>query len=100
MRTLKARVIWIKSTFGGRDHPPVEGLRPRLFFQKHLAEPDCSSLTIGIQITRLEPLNDNWEGTVEFVPIPGAVLSDDCLTLGAPIEFLDGFRIIAVGVLL
>ncbi|MDE0451534.1 MAG: hypothetical protein OXI90_07185 [Gammaproteobacteria bacterium] len=90
-----AFVTWIRKECGGRTHAPVEGLRPMIRFQRHIAE----SLETGrdIQICGLRFDQKTWTGEVELARPRGSEPLKEFIKEGELIELMDGFRVIAVG---
>jgi hypothetical protein len=85
---------WIRCKHGGREHPPVVGLRPMIRVQKRVSE----WLEIGCDcdITGIDFNSVDWSSSAR-IEIRNYHLKQFNRLVGEPIELLDGYRVIAVG---
>lgn len=92
------RFIWIPSELGGRRSDPYSGMRVSIRWQRNIA--DHLRMQRDVQCLSLEYDPGCFFGAGEFclksdVPVP-----DEWLLTDELIEFVDGFRVVAVGKLI
>lgn len=90
-----AYVTWLREESGGRKHIPVEGLRPMIRFQRHIAESLETSRDIEVCSLRFD--EKTWEGEVDLARPRGSSPLEEFIKEGELIELMDGVRVIAVG---
>lgn len=95
MVTLSVDLCWIPAEFGGHTHPPVQGLRPTIRFQRNVAA--WITLAWDVQMIRWEPTDSTWRGLAELAFSKDANPDREYLQPGELIELLSAYRVIAVG---
>lgn len=93
-----AKVQWIKSDYGGRQHLPSISLKPCIRFQKYIGEWMQSAW--DVEIIDLEIDEHSWESTSKFKLPINAPSEMKGLETGEVIELLDAYRVIGVGKIL
>lgn len=91
-----AHIEWIRETCGGRCTGPIVGLRPTVRWQRHIDA--WLSSAWDAEITGVEPSEEIGLYKVEMQFVPHAAIEEVWCTEGEPIELLDAYRVIGVGV--
>lgn len=86
---------WMPKDLGGHRGPPYEGMRTTIRWQRHVAE----SLENGVDV-QWEDLkfdSDSQQGTACGELSGRVAVPKTWIAEGELVEFLDGFRVLAVG---
>lgn len=89
--------IWVPSDLGGHRGPPYEGMRCQIRWQRHVDE--AARCLRDIECVGLEASGSpsRWTGQFRFT-FEDSELRDRVVP-GAAVEFLNGYRVLAVGVI-
>jgi hypothetical protein len=96
--SLRVSLEWIKEAAGGREMPPVVGLRPTIRWQRYIEA--WLESAFDVEITSIESSPENGCNTVGLRFSERAQLDSEWLREGELIELLDAFRVIGVGKIL
>jgi hypothetical protein len=97
MKDLLIKFVWIPSSLGGHSGPPFEGMRTSIRWQKHLIE--NSQCMRDVQWSQIEFDVSNGHGTAICKLAPDTILPADWVREGELIELVNGYRVLAVGVI-
>ncbi len=83
---------------GGKKHPPFVGMRPRMRWQKQAVHSRIESR--DVEVVTMEDSGPRKNLLVSLRFLPDVIIEDELLSPGEAIELLDGFRVIAVGLII
>lgn len=86
---------WVPENVGGHQGPPYEGMRTTIRWQKYVAE--HLKLAVDTQWTELDFDPDSRQGTARCTLSERVTVPEDWLVEGELVEFLNGFRVLAIG---
>lgn len=95
MMDFRFEFSWVPKHIGGHQGPPYEGMRTTVRWQRHVAE----SLENGIDVQwkDLDFDSDSQNGNARGELSGHVVVPEAWVTEGELVEFLNGFRVLAVG---
>lgn len=93
---IEIEFLWIPPKFGGWERDPIVGIRPQIRWQQFISE--SIELSRSAQIVFLEYDRASRTGRAKLKPITPEIPLP-WLQPGALVELLDGYRVIAVGVI-
>lgn len=92
---LDINFLWVPKSLGGHSGPPWDGMRLTIRWQRHVDA--CLERSWDVEAESLSFDAGSRQGTGRFRVVSGDPVPPEWVRDGALVEFLGGFRVLAVG---